>query len=383
MTSANASTRETFQLGAIRTILRSPGPCATILFSPYRPGEQDGSPALILKTYVDQFARAFDRRHISQSEVSRFMQPLQSLLADPTFEAGSHLGRAVFCSPSVFEDFPLTQPLPASCSLGSCFVIRKLADELDRPAVFYLLVLHKTGVSLLHCEGPSMETVPLPAGVPATLKEALDMDFPDHDLENRSASGSSLGSMRRVRFGTGADRDSAYLSDYYKHVDRGLRELFREGDMPLILAGTLEDIAKYRAVNTYKHLAKHGIAGSLDLKLPHHQLLQQSLAVLREESNERHAAALSEAREHFDPARFTTDFDTILPAAFDGKISRIYVNESAGKIGSFERGSFSSWENEDLLNLAMVQTLVHHGDACVLPREMMPNHSPAAAILRF
>ncbi len=383
MKATNASTMETFQLGAIRAILRPPGPCATILFAPYHPGEPGGSPASLLKAYVEQFARAFDQRHIPPPVVSRFMQPLQSLLAEPSLEAGTHRGRAILCSPTVFEDFPLTQPLPASCNLGSCFAIRKLADELDRPNVFYLLVLRKTGVNVLRCEGLELQTVSLPAGVPATLKEALDMDFPDHDLENRSSSGSSLGSMRRVRFGTGSDRDAAYLADYYKHVDRGVHEWLRDGEVPLILAGTQEDMAKYRAVNTYRNLAKHGIAGSLDPGLRHHGLLQQALAVLREESNERHAAVLRDAREHFDPARFSSDFDTILAAAFEGKVSRIYVNEGARKIGSFEWGDYQSWENEDLLNLAIVQTLLHHGDACVLPREMMPSHSAANAVLRF
>ncbi len=186
-----------------------------------------------------------------------------------------------------------------------------------------------------------------------------------------------------MRFGTASEHDAAYLADYYKHVDRGMRELLREAEPPLVLAGTHEDMAKYRAVNTYNRLAKRGIAGSLNLDFSHDQLLQQALAVLREESNERHAKALMEAREHFDPARFTTGFDAILSAAFDGKVSRIYVNESARNPGAFERGNYSSWENEDLLNLAMVQTLVHNGDACVLPAEMMPNHSAAAAILRF
>ena len=46
---------------------------------------------------------------------------------------------------------------------------------------------------------------------------------PDHDLENRSAAGSSVGSMRRIRFGTGSGRETqqTYLADLYKEVDRG------------------------------------------------------------------------------------------------------------------------------------------------------------------
>jgi hypothetical protein len=47
---------------------------------------------------------------------------------------------------------------------------------------------------------------------------------PDHDLENRSAAGSSVGAMRAVRFGTGSGRETqhTYLRTSIKAVDHGL-----------------------------------------------------------------------------------------------------------------------------------------------------------------
>lgn len=385
MTSVNTSAQENLRLGSVRAILNSPGPCATIVLEPYRPGEPGGSPGAVLKSFVDQNIGELETRRVPADTTANLVRPLLDLAADPGFDSGSHLGRAILRSGTAFEQFPLAQPLAASCTLGSCFAIRKLADELARPDLVYLLILRKNGVSLMRSNGLEVEAVKLPAGVPETLLEAMQLEAPDHDLENRSSSGTSTGSMHRVRFGTGSMREneSVYLADYYKIVDRGLRDLLREREAPLILVGTQEDIGKYRAVNTYRHLAKQGVAGSLDLSVPREKIIQEALAILKQENNERHASAVVEAKEHFAPARFSTDFDATLRAAFEGRVNQLYVNEGAHRSGAFEWGRYRSWENEDLLNLAMVQTLIHHGEAYVLPKESMPNHSPVAAILRY
>jgi hypothetical protein len=75
--------------------------------------------------------------------------------------------------------------------------------------------------------------------------------------------------------------------------------------------------------------------------------------------------------------------DAIVKAAFEGRVSELYLNESAEKIDLIERGAYRSWGKEDLLNLAAVQSIVHHGKAVALPAEMMPGRAMAAAIMRF
>jgi hypothetical protein len=49
----------------------------------------------------------------------------------------------------------------------------------------------------------------------------------------------------------------------------------------------------------------------------------------------------------------------------------------------FERGAYQCWGEEDVLNLAAVQTIIHRGKACELPAEMMPDGAPVIGIMRF
>jgi hypothetical protein len=221
--------------------------------------------------------------------------------------------------------------------------------------------------------------------VPDTLSEALALEPPDHDLENRSAAGSSTGSMRRIRFGTGSgrERQNAHLGDYYHLVDRGLQHMFQDSGEPLILAGVQEDTAIYEAVSSYGGLLKETVSGSHDFSRDRAEILSQAYTILGAEADKREHAAMEVALKRATPGHFFTDPEMIVRAAFEGRIHRLYINADAKRIGIYERDSYQSWGSEDLLNLAAVQTLIHRGTYSEIPSEAFPNGGAALGILRF
>jgi hypothetical protein len=257
--------------------------------------------------------------------------------------------------------------------------------EAQLPPEFYLLKLSKKRVSLLRCAGHRTEPVALPKGVPETIEEALALDQPDHDLENRSAAGGSAAAMRRVRFGTGSGRETqqGYLAQFYKAVDRGIRELLNTRGAGLVLVGVDEDTALYRAGNTYLKLLDKSIHGSPDSFLDEANLLREAYATTRSAIVQREAAELAQRKEQVAPARLSTDLKTILQAAFVGRVGWFYFDDSAHTIDGFQAQGYRPWGKEDLQNLAAVQTILHGGRAFALPTGMMPDGAPAAAIFRF
>jgi hypothetical protein len=262
---------------------------------------------------------------------------------------------------------------------------------LNLPSDFYVLKLFKDHIGLTHCEGFRTEPVDLPPGVPRTLQEAMAFDPPDHDLENRSSAGPGSGTgtgpghARGVRFGTGSGRESrhAHQSDFYKIVDRGLSDLLRGWGANLILAGVEEDTAMYRAINSYPNLLSGSIPGSAEAYLPDSDLLRHGSPLLRAAVQARQAKALAQWKEKVTPTRFSTDLFAILPAAFEGKVHKLFLNTGANHTDVFERNDYESCGPEDLLNLATVQTLLHGGEACAVPGTAMPDCASAAAILRY
>jgi hypothetical protein len=385
MGTKNLATPELIRAGGMREMLRSAGPCVTILLPPYRLGEQAGSQAALLRSMIPEASKHLIDRGYAKSSAAALLAPLDHLCDDPALLSGSRWSRAVFCSPTVYELVQLTQPFEASLTVSGSFSIRKMAAEMARPPAFYILALSRNKVVLLRCAGLHAEPAKLPAGVPTSLAEAMDLDAPDHDLENRSAAGSSVGDMRGVRFGTGSGREqeTTHLGDFYRLVDRGVQDLLHEPEIPLVLAGVEEEMAAYRLVSTCRNLLMQGITGSPALDRELDEILRRACDVLRDEEIERQASALIEARERTAPSRFSTELAPVLRAAFEGRVHQLYVNAEVSRQEVYERGTYLSWGPEDLLNLAAVQTIVNHGKVCELPGRMMPEGAEAAALMRF
>ena len=256
------------------------------------------------------------------------------------------------------------------------------------PAKFFLLKLSKKNVEVFRCAGLRAEYVKLPGGVPETLEEALAFKKPDHDLENRAAAGSSPGALHAIRFGTGSGRETqgTYLADFYKAVDRGVRELLgAASDAPLVLAGVDEDTVLYRMNNRYPNLLARNVQGSPGASAEP-DILRQAYSIVRSDCGERAVRALQESKERVAPARFSTSLKTILRSAVEGRVASLYIDEAARMFGTFEgtrKGGRWNWGEEDLLNIAAVETILQGGQAFALPTGRIPDGAAVAAVLRF
>jgi len=369
----------------IHEFLVLPGPCITLLLPPHHPGDGSGSSIIVLRTALRAAAEQLENRRVPRSVQEELLTPLEALATDSNLLAGSRSSRVVLRSRDLFEQFQLSAPAKASVTVAGSFAIRPFFSELSAPPQFYLLTLSKESVRLARGSALGLTAVDLPAGVPATIEQAMEFEPPDHDLENRSVVSGSTGGMRAVRFGTGSGRETrqAHLADFYRLVDRGIQKLLRDPEVPLILEGVDEDTVLYRSISTCRNLASGSIRGNGTLRQKDADLITQAFAIIHSERLERDAKSLADAKERTLPSRFLTVLEAILPAAFEGRVNQLYVQEEGESMGIFERPGYRSWGSEDLLNLAMVQTLRHRGKACMLPGNLLPDGAQAAAVLRY
>jgi hypothetical protein len=388
MIETKSSTVESLQAQNLHELSqRSSGPCITILLPPFRPAEHSKSKGAVLKILLQDALRQLTANRVSEPVVRDLVTPLEQLAGDPELAGGSSSCRAIFRSPEALHQFELVEPVTAALMIGGCFQIRPILRELVAPH-YYVLELTKKRVELVRATGVRGEPVELPQGIPVTLEAALSFKPPDHDLENRAAAGSGSGAMHGIRFGTGSARENehTYLADFYKAVDRGIHELLHAARPPLVLAGVQEDTALYRSIAAYPNLLEESVPGSHAGLEPENGLLRQAFTIVRLDSIDQAAASLTESKERNAPARFSTDLDKILHAAIEGRIHRLYIDENAQRIGRFKgqkRGGRCDWGEEDLLNLAAVETFRQGGAVFALPGSKMPDHAVVAAVFRY
>jgi hypothetical protein len=96
----------------------------------------------------------------------------------------------------------------------------------------------------------------------------------------------------------------------------------------------------------------------------------------------RRALDMAVSKEQLTPARFSTDLDGILRAAVEGRVSDLYLDENGQRMGNFDGkvfGGRANWHDEDLLNVAAVETLLRSGAVYSLPSHLMTGAVAAAA----
>jgi hypothetical protein len=317
---------------------------------------------------------------VSQDQNNLLLRPFKELARGYDVRS-SHL---MFRSPNCLADFRLRLPLENSYTVAGCFSVRRVISELHMPDEFYILSLSKTDVELYRCDGFTLNRTGLPGGVSENIAEALALEPPDHTLVNRSAAGRSTGTMPGVRFGTGSERERrhAHLADFYKQVDRAIRPLL--GDrVPLVLEGDVENVATYRGISQIPKLLTKAIHPNKDKSDALTHLLEEAGSILHADCLQAQARSLSDDFERTPHTLVSTDPKTILEASFAGRVRALYINESEEELGICAVPGYRSWGREDLLNLAAVQSILHHGLTYVVPGSTLPNGAKAVAFMRF
>jgi hypothetical protein len=85
--------------------------------------------------------------------------------------------------------------------------ITPLLPHITPGREFYILSVNTKHLQLGRWRADECNEVILPRAIPPSLREAGAFDQPDHDLEGRSAAGSSTGQMHGVHFGTSSERE--------------------------------------------------------------------------------------------------------------------------------------------------------------------------------
>jgi len=364
-----------FTTAKLNEIARQDGPCITLLIPDRHPGSQEGSRAVLVRG----MARSVAEMVATQQLDPAIIQPIEDFASKMEEDKGGP-GIALFRSPNYFNVVTAPGIAKGSVTLSRHFHLAPLVMSVSVPQDFYVLGLNRKNLFLYRYSHQNVEKVDFPAQIPSNMEAALAFDQPDHRLENSSAAGRSTGAMTSVRFGTLSDREAAreYLQHYFEVVNRGLKQWLP--GTPLLLAGVHEEVATFRRVARNEGLLHPEIQGNIEF------LSITDMAERAREAAVAHYRWLGEAvlakfREMPDRRRTRSTARAVLNAASAGRVHQLCVAEGADVRGSLK--SQGGFENEDLVNAAVVETLRNGGEVFMLPEATMAEAAPLAAILRF
>jgi hypothetical protein len=183
----------------------------------------------------------------------------------------------------------------------------------------------------------------------------------------------------------------AEFIEYLHRIDRAVTGLLSASGGPLVIAAEPEALGHFRATCSYRHLHEAAVETN-PFALDPAELHRRAYALVRPrfeapvgELKDRIAARLGTA----EPT-VTLKLEEILSAAAYSRVEGLLLADDAVLWGHFdpatgqvEAHGAPNGPDEDLFNLAAVQTLAHGGHVYLLPHAEMPHGASAAAALRY
>jgi len=373
---------------------KTSGLCISIYLPTHRVGRETRQDPLRLKNLLGKAEEHLLAGGLRTPDTKELLKPVQRLLQDGLFWQHQSDGLAIFLSREMFRYYRLPLNFDALVVVTNRFHIKPLLPLFSSDGQFYVLALSQNEVRLLQGTRYSVSEVNLER-VPTSLTEALRYDDPEkrRQFHTSTRTPGSRGERPATFHGHGAGSNDAKsnLLRYFHQVDEGLQELLRHEQAPLVLAGVDYLLPIYQEANTYPHLVEGGVEGNPE-ELNVEELHKYAWAIVRPLflAAQKEAAARYNKLAGVGSEQVSNDLKDIIPAAHQGRVETLFVAVGIQRWGSFSLDTNivqlhkeAKPSNEDLLDLAAVQTLLNGGTVHVVEPEEMPDETSLAAIFRY
>lgn len=319
-------------------------------------------------------------------EVANLMQPFRALERDDTFWNTRRQGVAIFRAPGVFITQHLDRSVPEIAVVADNFHVKPLFRLLQTLEDYHVLCLTRESAQLFVGNRDGLQEVPFPTGSVLLINEILGEELSDPGF-SRSNSG---GTDRIVPHTTIEDEVDKDTERFFRQVDRIVMEIAsRPSGMPLVVASLPEQAALFHRISRNPRLVETSLTVNpfgIELRdlvdrvwqvMQPHMIAESRMLI----------EAYEEAAGHADGI---DGIFAIAHAAVEGRIETLFVEDSRELPGKIDEATGTVIFDDlrvpdvnDLLDDIARIVLRHGGTVIVLPSEVMPTRTGAAAILRY
>jgi hypothetical protein len=380
-------------LELLSPLARVSATCVSLYLPAYQQASATPRPDVQLRSLSEAARADLRARGISAVDTDDLFSPLLALSREGWMERGHAHNLAVFRAPNCLEMFTFSGRIEGSVHTGASFHVMPVLEAVTAiPPEYWVVALTRKSVRLLHGTPlGGLQERALPPSIPATMSEFLAFDQPDHRRENRSTAGPSVGAMKGVAFGTGAELEvqDQHFHHYCVTIDRGLHSLLGL-KQPLIVVGATDEASIYKSVNRHPYLLPPVLRSPDDGGLSDVQMETKIRALFANSASPDEIRACERANQVMGSKLSVTHLPSIIRFAFQGRVDTVFLSTKATEKGNVDHitgrtrldGEYQALD-EDLYNAAAIETLRHSGSVWVVPRERIPGGTAVFAQLRY
>lgn len=380
-----------FTRDELRTLVESAqAPCVSVYLPTHRLPTENQQDRTRLKNLLRQAQESLQAYGLRPAEAEAFLEPATRLLEAIPFWKDKRDGLALFISPGGFRHYRLPASFEPLVVVAHRFHVKPLLAFLGGNE-FFVLALSQNAVRLFAGSPFGLSAIDDLEGVPKSLADALKYDELEKQLQFQTGTGVVGGKGERAAMFHGQDLadNKERIQRYFRQIDQGLRDLLREAQAPLVLAGVEYLLPIYKEVNTYQHLLNGGIMGNpegANLEDLHRQAWAQVEPYFKREQEQAAARYLQLA----GTGKTSNDPGEIVPGAYHGRVEFLFVAVGRQQWGDYDPGAnrvdlhaAPQAGSFDLLDLAATQTLLHGGAVYAVELVEVPDQALLAALFRY
>jgi Bacterial archaeo-eukaryotic release factor family 7 len=367
------------------------GVAVSIFLPTHGAGLAERQDAMQLRNLLGEATHRLDAAGVRGHRARRLLAPATALIEQPAFWRAPGGGLALFLGHGSERHLRLPFRPRELVVVGQRFHVKPLLPLLCGNGRFYVLALSQGRVRLWKGDREGLRAVNL-LGVPSSLADAMRLDDREEQLQLHEAGLARRGQRPAAVFhghGIGSDDAKDRILRYFREVDHGVRAAIRDANAPLLLAAVDYLVPIYHSASTYPRLFEQHLHCNPD-RLGPATLHQRAWPLVRDDFEQAERGAAARWRRLAGTGLAIRHLDQVVLAAVRGGVETLLVPMNAERWGVADMASDTIEIHEqarpgdvDLLDLAMVEALRHHGSAYPLDPAELPDASRPAAILRY
>lgn len=365
--------------------------CVSILLPTHASGVEVNEQVDLIKfkNSLQQVEKLLQQKNVDSVRIKKMLEPGYELLRDDKFWRNLTPALAVYISEDFFKFIRLPGTISEEILVNSSFSVSPLLPFMVRKEYFYLLVISKKNPRFYRADAFGLEYIPvdeLPVGVDDVVH------FENKDDQNLWRMGARGGTGGANFHGVGAGKpdDKQNMALYLEEVDDTLWEThLKYSTAPLLLAGLDHAIPIYRSVSDYHNIWPQALTGNYQAE-DLDTLYKHAMQVMQPYFEQGLQKALTDFGNKSATPLTSTNIKDIIPAAYYGRISHLFIQRDAHIWGTFNQeenelhiNDEMTGNSENLADKTVAKTVQTGGEVYVLEKEQMPKSGEMAAIFRY
>lgn len=331
-----------------------------------------------------------------EAEIDNLLAEAKRRIDDSKFWMHQSDGLAVFISPGETSFFRLPLNFEELCFVGRRLHLKPLFPLIATNNRFFLLALDQKDVRLYLGTHYGLEEINSD-DIPRSIDEVIDVEDRQKNLQHRTANrvGNRVDAAFHGHGGMNDDnrsRPQDKLGRFFREVASGVKAVLRDENAPLLLSGVESHLPIYRELNSYPDLIEDEIVSGNTEHINLTSLHSAAWPILDRHFKREQDKAIQKFKNVSgqDGNMSSSDVEDIIAASAYRRVDTLFATIGEHRWGTFDPSSGEvtirdqyQYGDEDLLNLAAINTYLNGGVVHALRRENMPTDSPLAAMYRF